>query len=163
MIYWYILQVATNREFQVQQRLIELEYQTIVPTQRVYRRSRGRGKPGVQKDVPLMPGYIVFGGESIDWIQVWGQPNVNGVLGVGNQPARLSEEVVDYIRNMHFAPITPRQLFAKGDKVTIINSPWNAGVITVDSVKGKTADVLVRAFNTDIKARVSVDDLEQAG
>ena len=85
-----------------------------------------------------------------------------GLWGHDNCPVQISDEVVEHIRQMETLPNDQRSPFKPGDEVTIIDSPWNNGIIKVESITDRKAQVIFEAFGAKRKATVSVDKLEAA-
>lgn len=162
MIYNYILQTAPNAEFKARTELERLGLTTVLPVETTLRRSRGKGRPRIKTQAPILPGYVVAGGYEIPWMEIWALRPVRGVVSFNGQPALLSQEVVDHIRQMEIQPLLKRTPFKPGDEVTIIDSPWNNGIIKVESITDKKAQVIFEAFGAKRKATVSVDKLEAA-
>lgn len=164
----YVLQVATNSEFRAQEALERLGYSVVVPSKMVIRRSRGRGRPAQEMDIPIIPGYILFGGDHVDWPVLKSRPEIIGPLGVGSSPTQVSDEVVEYFRNLNFAPLEDHTFFMKGDVVNIRSIPLNQGVNKIQTVnldrrgREKSADVAVELFGSmRVIKDIPVADLEK--
>lgn len=164
----YILQVAANSEFRAQEALERLGFDVVVPSKMAIRRSRGKNKPQIEMDIPILPGYILFGGEYIDWRLIKARPEIIGPLGFGGSPTRVSDGVIEYFRNLQFAPLHDHTFFMKGDVVNIRTSPLNQGVNTVQQVnrdkqgREKSADIAVEFLGGMRVIRdVPINDLEK--
>jgi transcription antitermination factor NusG len=162
MLYHYVIETLPNAEFKARTELERLGLTTTMPVQFKIRRHRRRRQPQQEIKRPIMPGYVVISGTWIPWIAIWALKSVRGVVSFDNQPALISDEVVEHIRKMETLPNDQRSPFKPGDEVTIVDSPWNNGIIKVESITDKKAQVIFEAFGAKRKATVSVDKLEAA-
>lgn len=121
MMHWYALYTKPKKERQVETTLRGQGIDTYLPT--VQRKVRRRDRPDrvvyfpcylfVRMDLSVVPR------SSIDWM-----PGVRRIVGSGNQPAVVADEIVDMIRQRldHIEEVGYGGL-KQGDRVRIISGP----------------------------------------
>jgi transcription antitermination factor NusG len=157
---YYIAVTKPQGERKAVQELSGLGYETYCPLEEVVKPNRGRGRE--RKIVrPLLPGYVALGAEWFDFIAIWACRNVSGLLSVAGEPIQVSQDVIEQIKAM--AAIQPkRNIWQPGDEVNVVNSPWNAGVLKIDSLEDKHATIVMKAFGVERKVRVKQSQLRAA-
>jgi transcriptional antiterminator NusG len=111
--------------------------QILVPTEEVLSIKGGKKRKSQRK---FFPGYILVEMEMDDttWHIVKDTPKVTGFVGGSTNPTPLSEEEVKTILRQAeegaVAPTAPKEMYQKGDRVRVIDGPFNNFVGTVEDV-----------------------------
>jgi transcriptional antiterminator NusG len=157
---WYVVHCYSGQENKVRHNLeqrIETMmmkdqiFDIIIPTVEEIEVKEGKRRT-VEKRV--YPGYLmvqmILTEES--WFVVRNTPGVTGFVGMGNTPTALrSEEVAQILHRMETTTPTVRPTYKAGQKVRIVDGPFNEFVGTVDSIdmdRGKVR-VLVSFFGRE--------------
>ena len=77
-----------------------------------------------------------------------------GLLGFGNVPAKISDDVVAYIAQMSVLGPDERDVFAPeiiapGDEVSIIDSEWGSSPVRVNAIDEREAEIIFIAFGAE--------------
>jgi transcriptional antiterminator NusG len=169
---WYVVHCYSGQENKVRHNLeqrIETMgmkdkiFDIIIPTVEEIEVKDGKRRT-VEKRV--YPGYLmvqmVLTEES--WFVVRNTPGVTGFVGMGNTPTALrSEEVAQILRRMETTTPTVRPTYKPGQKVRIVDGPFNEFVGTVDSIdmdRGKVR-VLVSFFGRETPVELDFLQVEK--
>ena len=96
---WYVLQVQTGSELDVQKELLRRGVEAVVP---IENRQIHRKKQWVNKQYIVFSGYV-FIRVMYSWSQYYILSGINGVirlLGGGKKPESLSQEEIEWILNL---------------------------------------------------------------
>jgi transcriptional antiterminator RfaH len=121
MMHWYALYTKPKKEHQVETTLRGQGIETFLPT--VQRKVRRRDRPD---RVVYFPCYLfarldltATPRSSIDWM-----PGIRRIVGSGNQPAVVADEIVDMIRQrLDIIEEVGYGGLKQGDRVRIISGP----------------------------------------
>jgi transcriptional antiterminator NusG len=169
---WYVVHCYSGQENKVRHNLeqrIETMgmkdqiFDIIIPTVEEIEVKDGKRRT-VEKRV--YPGYLmvqmILTEES--WFVVRNTPGVTGFVGMGNTPTALrSEEVAQILRRMETTTPTVRPTYKTGQKVRIVDGPFNEFVGTVDSIdmdRGKVR-VLVSFFGRETPVELDFLQVEK--
>jgi|WetSurMetagenome_2_1015567.scaffolds.fasta_scaffold16268_2 transcriptional antiterminator NusG len=169
---WYVVHCYSGQENKVRHNLeqrIETMgmkdsiFDIIIPTVEEIEVKDGKRRT-VEKRV--YPGYLmvqmILTEES--WFVVRNTPGVTGFVGMGNTPTALrSEEVAQILRRMETTTPTVRPTYKAGQKVRIVDGPFNEFVGTVDSIdmdRGKVR-VLVSFFGRETPVELDFLQVEK--
>ena len=151
---WYVIHTYSGYENQVRESLKErlasrgLSHKVneiLIPTEEVTQLKGGKRKTSVRK---FFPGYILLQMEMEDELKhlVRNTPKVTGFLGDRLNPTPLQEEevkaIVDRIEGV-LPPPPPGERFVKGERVRVIEGPFNTFTGTVDEVNAERQKVRV--------------------
>ncbi len=97
MMQWYVLQVLTGQEEDVQSALDALGHDTMLPREMRSIRQRGSWR---EQEYLLMPGYLFVCLELTDevYYQLSGTAGVIRILSTGGSPCPLEEHEVEWLR-----------------------------------------------------------------
>jgi transcriptional antiterminator NusG len=169
---WYVVHCYSGQENKVRHNLeqrIETMgmkdkiFDIIIPTIEEIEVKDGKRRT-VEKRV--YPGYLmvqmILTEES--WFVVRNTPGVTGFVGMGNTPTALrSEEVAQILHRMETTTPTVRPTYKPGQKVRIVDGPFNEFVGTVDSIdmdRGKVR-VLVSFFGRETPVELDFLQVEK--
>jgi len=170
---WYVIHCYSGYENKVRHNLeqrIETMgmkdkiFDIIVPTQEEIKIKDGKQKP---REIQVFPGYIlvnmILSEES--WYVVRNTPGVTGFVGMGNEPTPLRpEEVTNILRKMEEAAPQIVAGYKRGDRVHIIDGPFNdfRGVVEdIDQTRAKVT-VMVNFFGRDTPVELDFVQVEKA-
>ncbi len=139
-------------------------FDVIIPTEEEIEIRDGKHRPVERR---VFPGYLLV--EMVmdedSWYVVRNTPGVTGFVGMGNDPTPLREEEVDKIMD-RMSQETPTIVvnFSVGDKVRIIDGPFNDFIGTVDNIDiDKTrVRVMVNFFGRDTPVELDFLEVEKA-
>lgn len=169
---WYVVHCYSGYENKVrhaiEQRIETMGmrdkiFDVIVPTQDEIEVKDGKRRT-VQRRV--FPGYILveMKMDEDSWYVVRNTPGVTGFVGMGNEPTPLRQEEVNQImdRVLNEDPIV-KQNFKIGQKVRIINGPFNDFIGTVADIDPDKAKVriMVNFFGRDTPVELDVLEVEK--
>ena len=169
---WYVVHCYSGQENKVRHNLEqridtmgmkESIFDIIIPTIEEIEVKDGKRRT-VEKRV--YPGYLmvqmILTEES--WFVVRNTPGVTGFVGMGNTPTALrTEEVAQILRRMETTTPTVRPTYKAGQKVRIVDGPFNDFVGTVESIdmdRGKVR-VLVSFFGRETPVELDFLQVEK--
>ncbi len=139
-------------------------FDVIIPTEEEIEIRDGKHRPVERR---VFPGYLLV--EMVmdedSWYVVRNTPGVTGFVGMGNDPTPLRPEEVDKIMD-RMSQETPTIVvnFGVGEKVRIIDGPFNDFIGTVDNIDiDKTrVRVMVNFFGRDTPVELDFLEVEKA-
>ncbi len=139
-------------------------FDVIIPTEEEIEIRDGKHRPVERR---VFPGYLLV--EMVmdedSWYVVRNTPGVTGFVGMGNDPTPLREEEVNKIMD-RMSQETPTIVvnFSVGEKVRIIDGPFNDFIGTVDNIDiDKTrVRVMVSFFGRDTPVELDFLEIEKA-
>jgi transcriptional antiterminator NusG len=169
---WYVVHCYSGQENKVrhnlEQRIEPLGmkdkiFDIIIPTIEEIEVKDGKRRT-VEKRV--YPGYLmvqmILSEES--WFVVRNTPGVTGFVGMGNTPTALrTEEVAQILHRMETTTPTVRPTYKSGQKVRIVDGPFNEFVGTVEDIdmdRGKVR-VLVSFFGRETPVELDFLQVEK--
>jgi transcriptional antiterminator NusG len=167
--YWYVVHCYSGYENKVRHNLeqrIETMgmkdriFDVVVPTEEEIEVKNGKRKTVERR---VFPGYIlvqmIMTEES--WYVVRNTPGVTGFVGMGNEPTPLRpEEVSQIIKRMEAEAPRIKVTFTTGQKVRIIDGPFNDFIGTVDEIDMERAKVRVMVSFFGRETPVELDFLQ---
>ena len=171
--HWYVVHCYSGYENKVRHNLeqrIETMgmkseiFDVVVPTEEEIEIKDGK-KRTVERRV--FPGYIlvqmILSEES--WYVVRNTPGVTGFVGMGNEPTPLRpEEVASIVKRMEAEAPRIKVTYSLGQKVRIIDGPFNDFIGTVDDIDMERAKVrvMVSFFGRDTPVELDFLQVEKA-
>lgn len=170
---WYVIHCYSGYENKVrhaiEQRIETMGmrdkiFDVIIPTEEEIEIREGKHRPVERR---VFPGYLLV--EMVmdedSWYVVRNTPGVTGFVGMGNDPTPLLEEEVNKIMD-RMSQETPTIVvnFGVGEKVRIIDGPFNDFIGTVDNIDiDKTrVRVMVNFFGRDTPVELDFLEVEKA-
>jgi len=171
--HWYVVHCYSGQENKVrhsiEQRIETMGMQdrifdVVVPTEEEIEVREGKRKTIERR---VFPGYILV--EMImdedSWYVVRNTPGVTGFVGMGNEPTPLMPKEVDQImRRMEAEAPKIKVAFRPGQKVRIIDGPFNEFIGTVGDIDMEKAKVrvLVSFFGRETPVELDFLQVEKA-
>jgi len=166
---WYVVHCYSGYENKVRHNLeqrIETMgmkgkiFDVVVPTEEELEVREGKRRTVERR---VFPGYIlvqmVMSEES--WYVVRNTPGVTGFVGMGNEPTPLRpEEVAQIVKRMEAEAPRVKVTFKTGQKVRIIDGPFNDFIGTVDALDMEKAKVRVMVSFFGRETPVELDFLQ---
>jgi transcriptional antiterminator NusG len=135
-------------------------FQVVVPTEEEIEVKEGKRRTIERR---VFPGYILVQMLMNDdsWYVVRNTPGVTGFVGMGNKPTPLrSEEVQGIIKRMEAEAPKVKVTFKPGQKVRIVDGPFNDFMGTVDEINMDKAKVRVMVSFFGRETPVELDFLQ---
>jgi transcription termination/antitermination protein NusG len=135
-------------------------FQVVVPTEEEIEVKEGKRRTIERR---VFPGYILVQMLMNDdsWYVVRNTPGVTGFVGMGNKPTPLrTEEVQGIIKRMEAEAPKVKVTFKPGQKVRIVDGPFNDFMGTVDEINMDKAKVRVMVSFFGRETPVELDFLQ---
>jgi transcription termination/antitermination protein NusG len=170
---WYVVHCYSGQEKKVQhaieQRIATMGMQdkifdVVVPTEDEIEVREGKRRTIERR---VFPGYILvqMAMDEDSWYVVRNTPGVTGFVGMGNEPTPLRpEEVSQIMRRMEAEAPKIKVTFKPGQKVRIIDGPFNEFIGTVGDIDMEKAKVrvLVSFFGRETPVELDFLQVEKA-
>lgn len=171
--HWYVVHCYSGQENKVrhaiEQRIETMGMQdkifdVVVPTEEEIEVREGKRRTVERR---VFPGYILvqMKMDEDSWYVVRNTPGVTGFVGMGNEPTPLRpEEVAQIMRRMEAEAPTVKVTFRPGQKVRIIDGPFNDFIGTVGDIDMEKAKVrvLVSFFGRETPVELDFLQVEKA-
>lgn len=166
---WYVVHCYSGYENKVRHNLeqrIETMgmkdkiFDVVVPTEEEIEVKDGKRRTVERR---VFPGYILVQMimDEDSWYVVRNTPGVTGFVGMGNEPTPLRpEEVAQIIKRMEAEAPRIKVTFKIGEKVRIIDGPFNDFIGTVESIDMERAKVRVMVSFFGRETPVELDFLQ---
>jgi transcriptional antiterminator NusG len=166
---WYVIHCYSGYENKVkhnlEQRIETMEmqdqiFQVVVPTEDEMEVRDGKRRVVERR---VFPGYILVQMLLTDdsWYTVRNTPGVTGFVGMGNEPTPLrGEEVQSIMKRMEAEAPKIKVTFKPGQKVRIIDGPFNEFIGVVDEIDMERAKVRVLVSFFGRETPVELDFLQ---
>lgn len=170
---WYVIHSYSGYEGKVKKNLEQrietmgmkdLIFDVVVPTEEEVEIKEGQRRTVERR---IFPGYVLVRMIMTDdsWYVVRNTPGVTGFVGSGTRPTPLRQEEVDKIlKRMEAEAPTVRVTYRSGQRVRIVDGPFNDFMGTVDDVsmeRGKVR-VMVSFFGRDTPVELDLLQVEKA-
>ena len=170
---WYVIHCYSGYENTVrhnlEQRIDSMGmkdkiFDVVIPTQEEIEVKDGKRKT-IERHI--FPGYVLVNMILTDdsWFIVRNTPGVTGFVGMGNQPTPLrAEEVNNIIKRMEADAPVVKVTYKIGEKVRIVDGPFNdfrATVAEIDQDKAKVR-VMVNFFGRETPVELDFLQVEKA-
>ncbi len=169
---WYVIHCYSGREQKVKHKLdrrirsLGMEdkiFQVVVPTEDEMELRQGERRTVERR---IFPGYLlvqmILDEES--WYTVRDTPGVIGFVGMGDKPTPLREtEVAGIMERMEAEAPKIKVTFETGEKVRIIDGPFDGFIGVVDSIdmERATAHVMVSFFGRETPVELDFLQVEK--
>lgn len=170
---WYVIHCYSGYENKVRHNLEQrietmgmkdMIFDVVVPTQEEIEVREGKRRT-VERHI--FPGYVlvnmVLTEES--WYVVRNTPGVTGFVGMGNNPTALRpEEVAQIVKRMEADAPTVKVTFKVGERVRIIDGPFNdfRGVVSEIDMERTKVRVMVSFFGRETPVELDFLQVEKA-
>lgn len=170
---WYVIHCYSGYENKVkhnlEQRIETMQmqnqiFQVVVPTEDEMEVRNGKRRTVERR---IFPGYILVQMALNDdsWYVVRNTPGVTGFVGMGNDPTPLrAEEVQGIMKRMEAEAPKIKVTFKPGQKVRIVDGPFNEFIGMVDEIDMERAKVrvLVSFFGRETPVELDFLQVEKA-
>lgn len=170
---WYVIRVAPQKEFVVQELLARKGVVTYCPSDSRWRRKNRFQKQKSLIPYPLMPSYVFAGfipGVPA-WFDLFSIGPVLGCVGFEGRPARVvPDRMVKLIKQHRNGLVRPDEEqfmktwreFKSGQLVKISHGPFEGRLVRVVEVNGPFAKILIEAFGMENETKIETWKLEPA-
>lgn len=167
--HWYVVHCYSGQENKVchsiEQRIETMNMQdrifdVVVPTEEEIEVKEGKRRTVERR---VFPGYILvqMKMDEDSWYVVRNTPGVTGFVGMGNDPTPLrKEEVAQIMRRMESESPKVKVTYKLGQKVRIIDGPFNEFIGTVGEIDMEKAKVRVMVSFFGRETPVELDFLQ---
>jgi len=170
---WYVVHCYSGYENKVkhnlEQRIETMQvqdqiFQVVVPTEDEMEVRDGKRRTVERR---IFPGYILVQMVLTDdsWYAVRNTPGVTGFVGMGNEPTPLRpEEVQSIMRRMEAEAPKIKVTFKSGQRVRVIDGPFNEFIGLVDEIDMERAKVrvLISFFGRETPVELDFLQVEKA-
>jgi transcriptional antiterminator NusG len=170
---WYVIHCYSGYENKVRKNLeqrIETMgmknkiFEVIIPTQEEIEVRDGKRRT-VERHV--FPGYVLVNMilEEDSWFVVRNTPGVTGFVGMGDEPTPLrSEEMAGILRRMENEAPTYKVTYKQGDRVRIVDGPFNdfRGIVDEINMERSKIRVMVNFFGRETPVELDFLQVEKA-
>ncbi len=169
---WYVIHCYSGYEnkvrYSIEQRIETMGmrdriFDVIIPTEEEIEIKDGKRRTVERR---VFPGYLLveMKMDEDSWYVVRNTPGVTGFVGMGNEPTPLRpEEVKKIMDRMEQDTPTPKVNFKVGEKVRIVDGPFNDFIGMVDAIDfDKTkVRVMVNFFGRDTPVELDFLEVEK--
>lgn len=170
---WFVIHCYSGYENKVRHNLEQrietmgmkdMIFDVVIPTQEEIEVKDGKRRT-VERHI--FPGYVlvnlILTEES--WYVVRNTPGVTGFVGMGNNPTPLRpEEVAQIVKRMEAESPTVKVTFKKGERVRIIDGPFNdfCGVVSEIDMERTKVRVMVSFFGRETPVELDFLQVEKS-
>ncbi len=157
---WYLIQCKPRQDERAEENLVRQGYSCYRPRHVRERILRGQ-RQSIEES--LFPGYLFIRLSLLDnWAPLRSTRGVSRVVGFGNQPLPVSQELIDCLQQRCCAT-PPEQLLASGDKVRINHGAFAELEAIFLSMDGNERVVLLmNILHREQKIRVPLTSIRKA-
>jgi transcription termination/antitermination protein NusG len=170
---WYVVHCYSGYENKVRHNLEQrietmgmkdMIFDVVVPTQEEIEVKEGKRRT-VERHI--FPGYVLVNMTLTEesWYVVRNTPGVTGFVGMGNNPTPLRpEEVAQIVKRMEADAPTVKVTFKVGERVRIIDGPFNdfRGVVSEIDMERTKVRVMVSFFGRETPVELDFLQVEKA-
>ncbi len=170
---WYVIHCYSGYENKVRHNLEQrietmgmkdMIFDVVIPTQEEIEVKEGKRRT-VERHI--FPGYVLVNMSLTEesWYVVRNTPGVTGFVGMGNQPTPLRpEEVSQIIKRMEAEAPTVKVTFKVGERVRIIDGPFNdfRGMVSEIDMERTKVRVMVSFFGRETPVELDFLQVEKA-
>lgn len=162
---WYLVVTKPQSEFKAHENLLRQGYETYLP---LVQNSRRRNGKNIKRTEAFFPRYlfISLNKETDNWSPIRSTIGVAGLIRFGGLPAVVPESLISNLKNNENEfglQIVEKKKLKQGDKVEIINGPFEGYVAVYQKMKNtERVSVLLDIVGKNTQVTLSVDELEIA-
>lgn len=170
---WYVIHCYSGYENKVRHNLEQrietmgmkdMIFDVVIPTQEEIEVKDGKRRT-VERHI--FPGYVLVNMQLTEesWYVVRNTPGVTGFVGMGNNPTPLRpEEVAQIVKRMEAEAPTVKVTFKVGERVRIIDGPFNdfRGVVSEIDMERTKVRVMVSFFGRETPVELDFLQVEKA-
>jgi len=151
---WHVVYTKPRQEFRALENLQNQGFEAFLPTLEVERRQRSKVQTVVEA---LFSRYVFvrFNEHADPWHRIRNTLGVSGLLKIGTEPARISDAIVQALKNQCIAPV---ELYQSGDAVHIVSGPLQGLVGIFEQKDGQQrAMILIDMLNKTQRIGLPLD------
>lgn len=170
---WYVIHCYSGYENKVRHNLEQrietmgmkdMIFDVVIPTQEEIEVKDGKRRT-VERHI--FPGYVLVNMQLTEesWYVVRNTPGVTGFVGMGNNPTPLRpEEVAQIVKRMEAEAPTVKVTFKVGERVRIVDGPFNdfRGVVSEIDMERTKVRVMVSFFGRETPVELDFLQVEKA-
>ena len=149
MISWFVAHTQPLKENVAKQHLLDQEFEVYLP---IFKKIRRHARKVEEVSAPLFPRYLFVGMdlENSRWRSVNGTRGVSYLLMSDDHPAVVPGEIIENLKSQEnetgLVPATSLILFAKGDKVRILDGSFKDQIAVFETLDNKQRVQLLLNF-----------------
>lgn len=154
---WYVVHTKPRQETRALENLQNQGYECFLPTMQVEKRCRQRVQVVTE---PMFSRYLFIhlDAQNQNWSPIRSTLGVNALVRFGQQPARVSDELVAFLREA--PPPKIARLFTPGDAIRVVSGPLKGLEGTYQAPDGEhRALVLVELLGQPQRLKLTLDAL----
>jgi len=132
-----------------------------------YLKMRSHARKKEEVAYPLFPRYLFIKIHSLEnFSKIKKTSGISHLIVTGNKPVTISNEIIEDIKahesDLGFVKLSSLCNFFKGQKIRIVNGPFNSITALFDSIRDKERIfLLLRLFGRELKITVPINFVEQ--
>lgn len=158
--YWTVVISQPKNEKLAQTNLMRQGYEVYIP---LISREKIIKQKTIIETVPLFPRYLFVGVNSEKWSPIRSTRGVSNILLFGNQPAKVSDKIVDSLKNHEIELSRPKcdlPRFREGQPIKVISGSFLGHLGVFDHSTSKDREcILLNILGRDTRVYVSTSDL----
>lgn len=165
-MHWYLVHTKPRQEACALQDLEQQGYDCYLPLLASEKLIKGAVSKLAE---PLFPRYLFIrldtGDSAKSWSPIRSTRGVSKLVSFGNQPAKVSDELVDLIRARETSgEIAEKRLFNPGESIRVVDGPF-AGIEGIfQSIDGtQRVMILIELMSKPVRMAVSPTSIRKAG
>lgn len=169
---WLVLRVLPQKEFEAERRIKDRGHDALCPFEEKWRRRNSRSRHKRLWKYPYFTRYVFAGIKAWPWDWKDIESNVDTVQGYlrrdlnGDQPFILTSADIYRLSRMGDARLSQdgaaalHKAITTGSNATVVEGAYHGHTVTVDSICGDTANVVLQLFNSMVTAKISLAKLD---
>ncbi len=165
-MHWYLVHTKPRQEACALQNLEQQGYDCYLPLLASEKLIKGAVTKLAE---PLFPRYLFIrldtGDSAKSWSPIRSTRGVSKLVSFGNQPAKVSDELVDLIRARETSgEIAEKRLFNPGESIRVVDGPFTGVEGIFQSIDGtQRVRILIELMSKPVRMAVSPNSIRKAG
>ncbi len=165
-MHWYLVHTKPRQEACALQNLEQQGYDCYLPLLASEKLIKGAVTKLAE---PLFPRYLFIrldtGDSAKSWSPIRSTRGVSKLVSFGNQPAKVSDELVDLIRARETSgEIAEKRLFNPGESIRVVDGPFTGVEGIFQSIDGtQRVMILIELMSKPVRMAVSPNSIRKAG
>jgi transcriptional antiterminator RfaH len=162
---WYLVYTKPRQEKVAAENLLRQKYEVYFPQLSIWRTRRGKRQSVIE---PLFPRYLFIrlDSQSDNWAPIRSTLGVMSLVRFGTEPARVPDELVEYLRSRHNADglhewAQPKLIV--GERARVVSGPLAGyeGILIAKSSRDRVV-ILMDLVGGQVRAKLNPDQIEPA-
>ncbi len=165
-MHWYLIHTKPRQEACALQNLAQQGYDCYLPLLASEKLIRGAVTKLAE---PLFPRYLFIrldtGDSAKSWSPIRSTRGVSKLVTFGNQPAKVSDMLVDLIRARETSgEIAEKRLYNPGESIRVVNGPFTGVEGIFQSIDGtQRVMILIELMSKPVRMAVSPNSIRKTG